>query len=143
MNRTRDSGRKRRRNGRGRKRWCRLRRVSECRGRWVLIRRTDLQYYVFSRTSVLNVTNTSWCSLSLALRRRRAPTVIRSALVENTPAREFAHTNISGEKMPKFPANIIQISRTRRQEARRVRKRIESERSAKVKQREFRIFAHM
>jgi len=36
------------------------RRVSECRGRWVLIRdrRTDLRYYVFSRASVINVSNT-------------------------------------------------------------------------------------
>lgn len=35
------------------------RRVSECRGRWVLIRdrRTDLRYYVFSRASVINVSN--------------------------------------------------------------------------------------
>lgn len=68
-----------------------------------------------------------------SLRRRRATTHTQRVLY--APPRSY--TNVL-RGCRNFPANMIQILGTRRQEARRVRKRVESERSAKVKQREFR-----
>lgn len=106
-----------------------MRRVSECRGRWVLIRdRRD-------GPSILRVFANKCTKRHQHLVALSVVDAPRPYAARCTPLRDPC-TNI--ERMPKFPANMIQILRTRRQEARRVRKRTESERSAKVKQREFR-----
>lgn len=94
--------------------------LSECRGRWVLIRdrRTDLRYYVFSRASVINVSNTP---------RGSSP---------QTP-RLLAHRRQCGTRVFRrylnFPANDTDVNDQASRNARSSRTYIESERSTKAK----------